>query len=588
MAPEHAALGLVSEQAPFNAAQRIWLDGYLAGVLSGADLAGAGRAPAVAVATRPLAVVYASQTGTAEALARKTGKQARTRGFAARVIDAAEASPEALAGAGTLLVIASTYGDGDPPDTAQPLWEELNRADAPSFTEVSFAVLALGDSSYQHFCAFGHALDQRLAALGGTRLCECTDCDVDLDSFAGWQERWPAAAGAIGAAGGTGNGVASGSGLAPALPDAEADGAEPDPGAGYDAASPFRGSLRECRALAGADSVKDIRHVVIDIGGSQIAYRPGDALGVLPCNDPALVDAVLAAAGCAGEEAVECGGSHGPLREALLRRGDLTRPRAALAERLGLPGSRAGGGVDVLDLLRAAAPGVLAAQELVAALAPLRPRLYSIASSPLAAADTVHLTVAMVHWVAAGRARDGVCSTCLGLRTDPGAAVPVYLHVNRNFRLPDDDRAPIVMIGPGTGIAPFRAFLQERQALAAAGARSWLFFGNPNRATDFLYRDELEAWLHDGTLTRLTTAFSRDQGHKVYVQDRIAEHGAELFRWLEEGAHLYVCGDAERMAPAVDEALRQVIATHGGRSAEDAADYLMGLKRARRYQRDVY
>ena len=588
MALEHAALGLVSEQAPFSVAQRIWLDGYLAGMLSGADLAGAGRAPAVAVATRPLAVLYASQTGTAESLARKTAKQARTRGFAARVIDAAEASPEALAGVGTLLVIASTYGDGDPPDTAQPLWEELNRADAPSFTEVSFAVLALGDSSYQHFCAFGHALDQRLAALGGTRLCECTDCDVDLDSFAGWQEHWPAAAGATGAAGVGGNGTVQVSRLAGALSEPEVDGAEPDPGAGYDAAQPFRALLRECRTLTGADSVKDIRHVGIDIGGSQIAYRPGDALGVLPCNDPALVDAVLAAAGCAADAPVEHGGSRQPLREALRRRCDLTRPRAALAERLGLPGARAGGGVDVLDLLRDAAPGVLSAQELVAALAPLRPRLYSIASSPLAAADAVHLTVAMVHWVAAGRARDGVCSTYLGLRTDPGAAVPVYLHVNRNFRLPDDDRAPIVMIGPGTGIAPFRAFLQERQALAAAGARSWLFFGNPNRATDFLYRDELEAWLHDGTLTCLTTAFSRDQGHKVYVQHRIAEHGAELFRWLAEGAHLYVCGDAERMAPDVDEALRQVIATHGGRSAEDAADYLMSLKRARRYQRDVY
>ena len=403
---QDTALGLVSERAPFSVAQRIWLDGYLAGMLSGVDLAGAGRAPAVAAPTRPLAVVYATQTGTAESLARKTAKQARRRGFAARVIDAAEASPEALAGAGTLLVIASTYGDGDPPDAAQPLWEELNRADAPSFAAVSFAVLALGDSSYQHFCAFGHALDQRLAALGGARLCACTDCDVDLDSFAGWQERWPAAAGA---ANGTGNGIGHGSGLAVALPDAEADDAEPDPGAGYDAAAPFRGSLHESRPLTGADSVKDIRHVVIDVGGSQIAYRPGDALGVLPGNDPALVDAVLAAAGCAGAEPVESGGSQGPLREALLWRRDLTRPRPGLAERLGMPGERAGGGVDVLDLLREAAPGVLTAQELVAALAPLRPRLYSIASSPLAAADAVHLTVAMVHWVAAG-ARATACA----------------------------------------------------------------------------------------------------------------------------------------------------------------------------------
>ena len=580
MALENATLAHVSEQAPFTAVQRIWLDGYLAGMLSGADLAAAGPEPPAAVPTRPLAVAFATQTGTAESLARKTARQGRTLGFAARVIDAAEASPEALAGAGTLLVIASTYGDGEPPDAAQPLWEELNRANATRFDEVSFAVLALGDSSYEHFCAFGHALDQRLAALGGTRLCECTDCDVDLDSFAGWQERWPAAAGAPVAANGTGNGTVHG--------DAEADEAEPDPGAGYDAAAPFRGSLRESRALTGADSVKDVRHVVIDIAGSRIAYRPGDALGVLPCNDPALVEAVLAAAGCAGDEPVESAGSLQPLREALLRRCDLTRPRAALAARLGMPAERADGGVDVLDLLRDASRGALAAQELAAALAPLRPRLYSIASSPRAAAEEVHLTVAMVHWAAAGRARDGVCSTYLGLRAAAGAEVEVYLHVNRNFRLPDDDQVPIVMIGPGTGIAPFRAFLQERQAQAAAGARSWLFFGNPNRTTDFLYHDELRAWLQDGTLTRLTTAFSRDQGHKVYVQHRIAEQGAELFRWLEEGAHLYVCGDAERMAPEVDEALRQVIATHGGRSADAAADYLMSMKRARRYQRDVY
>ncbi len=586
MALENATLDHVSEQAPFNVAQRIWLDGYLAGMLSGAELAPAEQEPSAAVPTRSLAVVFATQTGTAESLARKTAKHARTRGFAASVIDAAEASPTALAGAGTLLVIASTYGDGDPPDAAQPLWAELNGADAPRFDDVSFAVLALGDSSYRHFCAFGHAFDARLAALGGTRLCACTDCDVDLDSFSGWQERWPEAAGAAGAANGTGNGAAHGSGLAAALSGAEADDAEPDPGAGYDAAHPFRASLRESRALTGADSVKDIRHVVVDIGGSQIAYRPGDALGVLPCNDPALVDAVLAAAGCATDEPVESGGSLRPLREALLGRCDLTRPRAALAARLGMPATCIGGGVDVLDLLRDTAPGVLTAQELVAALAPLRPRLYSIASSPLAAADAIHLTVAMVHWVAAGRARDGVCSTYLGVRA--AAAVQVYLHVNRNFRLPDDDQAPIVMIGPGTGIAPFRAFLQERQARAAAGARSWLFFGNPNRATDFLYRAELEAWLHAGTLTRLSTAFSRDQEHKVYVQHRIAEHGAELFRWLEEGAHLYVCGDAERMAPEVDDTLRQVISVHGGRSPDDAADYLLGLKRARRYQRDVY
>ena len=613
MALENATLAHVAEQAPFNVAQRIWLDGYLAGMLSGADLAGGGQPPSVAAPTRPLAVVFATQTGTAESLARKTAKQARGRGFAARVIDAAEASPAALAGAGTLLVIASTYGDGDPPDAAQPLWAELNRADAPRFDQVSFAVLALGDSSYQHFCAFGHALDERLAALGGTRLCACTDCDVDLDPFAGWQERWPTAAGAASAANGAGNGTSGAgkgtngngtngngtvqvAGLAAALGGAQADDTEPDPGAaaepdsgaGYNAAHPFLASLQESRPLTGADSVKDIRHVAVDIGGSRIAYRPGDALGVLPCNDPALVDAVLAAAGCAADDPVDSGGSRRPLREALLRRCDLTRPRAALAARLGLPAARAGGGVDVLDVLRDAAPGVLTAQELVAALAPLRARLYSIASSPLAAADAVHLTIAMVHWVAAGRARDGVCSTYLGLRAAAGVAVQVYLHVNRNFRLPDDDRVPIVMIGPGTGIAPFRAFLQERQARAAAGSRSWLLFGNPHRATDFLYRGELEAWLGDGTLTRLSTAFSRDQGHKVYVQHRIAEHGAELFRWLEEGAHLYVCGDAEHMAPDVDQALRQVIASHGGRCADDAADYLLDLKRARRYQRDVY
>ena len=598
MTLESTALGLVTEEAPFDAAQRIWLDGYLAGMLSGAELAAAGPPPPVAGPARPLAVVYATQTGTAESLARKTVRQARGRGFAASVIDAAEAAPAELAGAGTLLVIASTYGDGEPPDTAEPLWAELNRADAPRFDAVSFAVLALGDSSYPHFCAFGHALDERLAALGGTRLCACTDCDVDLESFAGWQERWPAAAGADQATGGNGNGNSNGNGhgggivpgssLAAVLSGAEADDAEPDPGAGYDAAHPFRASLRESRALTAADSVKDIRHLVVDIGGSQIAYRPGDALGVLPCNAPALVDEVLAAAGCAAGEPVDCGGSVRPLREALLRRLDLTRPRAALAERLGMPGERAGGGVDVLDLLRAAAPGALSAQELAAALAPLRPRLYSISSSPLAAADEVHLTIAMVHWVAAGRERDGVCSTYVGLRAATGEAVPVYLHPNRNFRLPEDNQAPIVMIGPGTGIAPFRAFLQERQGRGAAGARSWLLFGNPHRATDFLYRDELEAWLRDGTLGRLTTAFSRDQAHKVYVQHRIAEHGAELFRWLQEGAHLYVCGDAERMAPDVDAALRQVIADHGGCSADDAADYLLGLKRARRYQRDVY
>jgi sulfite reductase (NADPH) flavoprotein alpha-component len=373
----------------------------------------------------------------------------------------------------------------------------------------------------------------------------------------------------------------------------------------FDKKNPFPAPLLTNQRLNGEGSDKDTRHFEIALAGSGLSYEAGDALGVVPVNCAELVEELLSAFGHSGDEAVTDGdGNQVSLREALLRHYEITKiPQPllrAVAERtsdehlqkLVAPGvngelTKFLWGREIIDLLLAHPVAKFSPVDFVGLLKRLSPRLYSIASSPKAHEDEVHLTVAVVRYHSLGRDRKGVCSTFLAERVPSGGSAPIFVHKNKGFRPPADGSRPMIMVGPGTGIAPFRAFLEERRETGANG-RNWLFFGDQRAATDFLYRDELETMLHNGTLMRLDTAFSRDQEQKVYVQHRMIGHAKELYGWLEEGGHFYVCGDANRMARDVEKALHEVVQLAGGKTPDEAAAYVKKLQAEKRYQRDVY
>jgi len=373
----------------------------------------------------------------------------------------------------------------------------------------------------------------------------------------------------------------------------------------YTKENPFPAPLLVNRVLTGKGSDKDTRHFEIGLEGSGLSYEVGDALGVQPTNWPEYVEDLLKVLGCKGDEMapVPKGGS-APLREAFLAHYDITKPPRSLIEavaeksgdsnlkRMLTPEGSADldkylWGREIIDLPREFPKAKFSAEEFVRLLKKLAPRLYSIASSLKAHPNEVHLTVAVVRYESHGRKREGVCSSCLAERVPSKSTMPIFMHHNKNFRPPVDGNRPIIMVGPGTGIAPFRAFLEERKAVGAKG-KNWLFFGDQHAATDFLYGDEFQAMLKESTLAKLDLAFSRDQAQKVYVQNRILENAAEFYKWLQEGAHMYVCGDASRMAKDVDQALHQVVQKAGGLSVEDAAAYVQKMKSEKRYQRDVY
>ena len=565
------------ETAPFTPEQRAWLNGFLAGLYSRQEIAaGTPSAPAAAPApAKTLLVVYGSQTGTCEGLAKKFAKEAKKRGFAPTVRDLAEVALATLAQETTVLVITSTYGDGEPPDNAKTLHAALAAPGAPRLEQLTFAVCALGDRNYAKFCQCGKEFDERLAALGAKRLLPVAECEAgDSTKFEAWL--------------GASLSALAGETPAPAVTAAAtpaAESAAPDIEPGYSRARPFPAPLLAVRRLSGSGSAKAVNHVEFSLADSGITYEAGDALGLVPLNDPALADAVAAALGCDGEEPVPTPAGELPLRTALVRNFDLGKPTPELLAACGLaPASTLH---HVIDAVAAAGAKRLAPGEFVRLLRPLQPRLYSISSSPKAYPGQVHLTVGAVRYELHGRRRHGVASTFLADRALNIGSAGVYVHTNRNFRLPAAGATPVILIGPGTGIAPFRAFLGERRATGATG-RNWLFFGDQREATDFLYRDELLAWRDDGLLTRLDLAWSRDQADKLYVQHRMLAQAAELWAWLEAGAHVYVCGDASRMAKDVHAALLQVIETAGGRTPEAAAEYIDALAASRRYQRDVY
>ena len=580
----NAPVPLIPDNAPFSPEQRAWLNGFLAGVFSRSSGTPVAAAPTQALA--PLTILFGSQTGTAEGLAKKVAKEAGKRGFAPTVFDMAQTDLAKLSNEKNLLVITSTYGDGEPPDNAKALHTALKDATGTPLASVRFSVCALGDTNYAQFCQCGKDLDAWLEKLGATRTAPRTDCDLDYDvPFTKWMDA------ALNSFGSAVAGVAD--------PDPGSTSPATDPSEGYSKKNPFPASVLTVRNLNGPGSAKEVNHVEFSLEGSGLAYEAGDALGVVPQNCPALVDEILAALGCDGEEAVPTPAGELPLRRALTECYDLGKPtpelmsfvRGALCPDVAPESGHKApptltAPFHVIDVI-AAAPAKPTPADFVAKLKKLQPRLYSISSSPKAHPGQVHLTVGAVRYDKDGRARKGVCSTFLAERALAAGKVGVFVHSNKAFRPPTNGEVPMIMVGPGTGIAPFRAFLEERRATGARG-KNWLFFGDQKAASDFLYRDELTAMQTSGALHRLDLAFSRDQAEKIYVQHRMLESATELYAWLEAGAHFYVCGDASRMAKDVDLALHQVIEKAGGKSPEAAANYVQALKTAKRYQRDVY
>ncbi len=570
--------------------QQAWIGGYLTATAQ----SGVAAAPAPVAAVEPatLTILFGSQTGNAKHVASDLAEKAKSRGLDVKLVNMADYKPAKLKDEKFLTIVVSTYGEGEPPEPAEKFSKFLNSKKAPKLDGVEIAVLGLGDSSYEFFCKTAVDFETRLSSLGAKVVQDRALLDVDYDDLAAdWigqalDSFEPAMKAAAPAA----------SNVVP-MPGLTAQPAAPL----YSKRNPFEAEISVVQKITGRDSTKDIRHIELSLEGSGLTYQPGDALGVYFHNDEAEVDALLTLLKLDGEAEVTLGETTLPLRKALIENLELTQSYPTLVEKY----ANATGDETLLkltenkaelrdfieprqiyDILRAH-PHVISAQSLVDCLRKQQPRLYSIASAQSEVEDEVHLTVGIVEWNSDDQLHLGGASGHLGRRAKEGDRLRVFVEDNDLFRLPSDPNTPVIMIGPGTGIAPFRAFLQEREATEAEGD-TWLFFGNPHFTQDFLYQVELQAYLKSGVLNTLDLAFSRDQAEKIYVQDRIREKGAELMAWLDRGAHLYVCGDADRMAKDVHAALIDVIKEHGGKSEDAAEDYLSGLKDANRYQRDVY
>ncbi|MBY6052850.1 assimilatory sulfite reductase (NADPH) flavoprotein subunit [Cytobacillus firmus] len=574
--------------------QSLWLSGYLAAIqsstLQAAPAVEERPAPAAAPAIpKEVTILFGSQTGNAQNLAKKAGKTLEERGFQVNVSAMSDFKPNNLKKVKNLLIVVSTHGEGDPPDNALTFHEFIHGKRAPKLEDFRYSVLALGDSSYEFFCQTGKDFDKRLEELGGTRITPRVDCDLDFEEPAAvWAEAVLA-------------GLSDGESSSPS-PSAASVSASAPAESLYSRSNPFRAEVLENIKLNGRGSNKETRHLEISLEGSGLTYQPGDSLGVYPENDPELVNLLLAEMNWDPEEAVRVKEETVKLKEALSSHFEITVLTKPLVEKaaklsgneelhqLALDSSRLKSyidGRDLIDLVRDFKPWSSSAQEFVSILRKIPARLYSISSSFEANPDEVHLTIGAVRYDAHGRERKGVCSILCAERLQPGDTLPVFIQHNENFKLPENPETPIIMVGPGTGIAPFRSFMQEREENGAEG-KSWLFFGDQHFVTDFLYQTEWQKWLMDGVLSKLDVAFSRDDDEKVYVQHRMQENSRELFQWLEQGAAVYICGDEKNMAHDVHNTLIDIIEKEGGMSREQAAEYLADMQKNKRYQRDVY
>ncbi len=579
----------IPEDAPFNGEQKYWLAGFLAGLHSRLlVLDDKQTAPsASAGATTQLHILFGSQTGNAEALAQTAAKAARAKGLVPVVQALGEVDLEVFTTMRHVLIVTSTYGEGEMPDNAQLFWQAISASTAPRLEQMHFAVLAIGDTGYDGFCQAGKFIDMRLEQLGARRVVDRIDCDIDFEEPS---DAWIGSAmPQFAASAGSSGTVLESAPEAPVIP-------------GSNKQNPFAAALITNKRLSGEQSAKDIRHFEFDLSGSGLKYEAGDALGIIPVNDAALVSLLLTELKADYETPVP--GFDRNLGDLLTYQFEISEPSRKLIEWIGQHTANQEllhvlqhddkdtlanwlWGKDSLDLLQLELKRSLSVPEFVAMLRPLQHRAYSISSSAKAHPDQVHLTIASVRYHSGGRERKGVCSTYLAERVRRGEKPAIFISPNKAFRVPADGNAPLIMVGPGTGIAPFRAFLQERQATEAKG-KNWLFFGDQHQEHDYIYNDELHGWQQSGLLTHLDLAFSRDQEEKIYVQNRMLEKGAELYAWLQEGAYFYVCGDASRMAKDVDAALYEVVRQCGGLSGERAAAYIDQLKKDKRYLRDVY
>lgn len=582
--------------AGLNANQLTWMSGYLAGLAAAQDPALTGSHEISTVtAAEPvgnLTILFGSQTGNAKGIAVAYQAKATAAGIPATVVSMADYKPRQIKNETHIAIVVSTHGEGEAPDDAVELHEFLGSKKAPKLPNLKYAVLGLGDTSYEFFCQTAKDFDTRLAALGATAVIERVDCDVDYESAsAQWQDDILAKIKDELTAKTTQVPVTSAANTLHSASIASI----------YSKKNPFSGSLLTSQKITGRDSVKDIRHIEISLEDSGIQYQAGDALGVYFLNDSAVVSRIIAAYGLTADESVTIGETTVTLSKALTEKCELTLSYPTFVKAI----AESSGDEALTALLADKAalreylvprqivdiaidyPVAITAQQLVDACRPLTARLYSIASSQSEVEDEVHLTVALVEYDAHGFTHQGGASGYLATRLEEGAAVQVYVESNDNFRLPADPNTPVIMVGPGTGIAPFRAFMQERDAQGAEGP-NWLFFGNPSFTQDFLYQTEWQGYVKSGLLSKASLAFSRDQAEKIYVQHRLIEQGAEVFKWLEQGAHFYVCGDANHMAKDVEQALLDIYQTHGKQTADEAKKSLLALRKAKRYQKDVY
>jgi len=571
--------------------QARWISGYFAGLDAGLLRAGGGEiAPVVAPQGRTLTILYGTETGNSRDLAKTLAAAATAQGLSPKVSDLSDYKVRQLKDEQDVLFIVSTYGEGDPPQPSVGFFEFLEGPRAPKLDGVRFSVLALGDSTYEKYCEAGKRIDNRLEELGASRLSPRIDCDIDFDDpAAGWSEVVVQLLAA--------DQAASSPQKVAAAPRADLT------SSAHDKRNPFSATVLENIQIVGRHSTKETRHVELDLGGSGLTYQPGDSLGFVANNDARVVEELLEATGLSGDAEVAVKSSSALLARALAEKFEITIGSPRFIEQWAkLSGAKALESLTdpdmaaervkflydhhIVDIVREFPVKGVDAASLLAGLRPLQPRLYSLASSQALVGDEAHLTVAPVRYDLHGTGRGGVASTQVADRLDMGSTVPVYVQENPHFRLPGDD-VPIIMVGPGTGVAPFRAFLQEREARAAAG-RSWLFFGERNFRSDFLYQVEWQQWLEDGILSELDVAFSRDAGEKTYVQHRMHDRSRDLFAWLEDGAHFYVCGDEKAMAKDVHEALLQIIEREGDLTRDGAEEYVRVLSSEHRYQRDVY